>query len=118
MTLTDKIWEELKSENPQLLEDIQTFTNMVIPREQIVINPDTYGEQLKRLDQHRKDNEANLTNFINRNIGKVIETLIQDLSTFSRSYSTTSSDCWIHTDSSGDHTHSAHTHSAHTHSSH
>lgn len=75
----DKISKELECANPQLIQDIRVFTTMTIPRRDIVIDPDAYGEQLKRLEQHRKDNKANLTDFIKRNMENVIEALIQDL---------------------------------------
>ena len=80
MTLTDKIRKELGADIPQLLEDIQTFTNMKIPRELIITNHHAYKEQIRRLEQHKKDNTANLKNYIEKHLDKVVEELIKDLS--------------------------------------
>ena len=89
MTLTDKIRKELRADIPQLLEDIQTFTNMKIPRELIITNHHAYKEQIKRLEQHKKDNTANLKNYIEKHLDKVVEELIKDLATKPQFYITT-----------------------------
>ena len=111
MTLTYKILKELESADPDLLENIQTFTNMKIPKELYVTDPDAYTDQTTRLEILHEINTRDLKKFIETHIDNVVDEIQKELS-IQDTRADTSNNGYTHfnwDNTTGNHSHTIHT---------